>query len=134
MRVMILVKATVASETGEMPSPQRLTAMAAYHDTLIEAGILLAGEGPKPSRCGKRVRFSGEARTVSDGPFAESPETHAATSEPRLNPRIRRFLTTVHRQARSLEEAVEWVRRCPNPMPADSDIEIRPLYEAADFS
>ena len=96
MRVMILVKATVASETGEMPSPQRLTAMAAYHDTLIEAGILLAGEGPKPSRCGKRVRFSGEARTVSDGPFAESPETHAVTSEPRLNPRIRRFLTTVH--------------------------------------
>ena len=101
MRVMILVKATVASETGEMPSPQRLTAMAAYHDTLIEAGILLAGEGPKPSRCGKRVRFSGEARTVSDGPFAESPETHAVTSEPRLNPRIRRFLTTVHNCRRS---------------------------------
>ena len=119
MRVMILVKATVASETGEMPSPQRLTAMAAYHDTLIKAGILLAGEGPKPSRCGKRVRFSGEARTVSDGPFAEPREVVAG------------FWLW---QVRSLEEAVEWVRRCPNPMPADSDIEIRPLYEAADFS
>ena len=121
MRVMILVKATVASETGEMPSPQRLTAMAAYHDTLIEAGILLAGEGPKPSRCGKRVRFSGEARTVSDGPFAESPETHAVTSEPRLNPRIRRFLTTVHTSVSARQEVGS-----PAPRPANS----RPLQLA----
>ena len=119
MRVMILVQATVASETGERPSPQRLAAMAAYNDRLIKAGVLLAGEGLKPSRCGKRVRFSGEARTVSDGPFANPGEQVAG------------FWLW---QVRSLEEAVEGVRRCPNPMPADSDIKIRPLYEAADFS
>jgi hypothetical protein len=119
MRVMILVKATAASEAEARPSPERLAAMAAYNDSLIKAGILLAGEGLKPSRSGKRVRFSGERRTVSDGPFGATDELVAGF-----------WLWEV----RSLEEAVEWVRRCPNPMPQDSDIEIRPLYEAADFS
>jgi len=119
MRVMILVKATAESEAGNLPSPERLAAMTAYNERLIKAGILLAGEGLKPSRCGQRVRFSGERRTVIDGPFGATDELVAGF-----------WLWEV----RSLEEALEWVRRCPNPMPGDSDIEIRPLYEAADFS
>lgn len=119
MRVMILVKATAESEAGDLPSPERLAAMTAYNERLIKAGILLAGEGLKPSRCGQRVCFSGERRTVTDGPFGATEELVAGF-----------WLWEV----RSLEEALEWVRRCPNPMPGDSDIEIRPLYEAADFS
>ena len=119
MRVMILVKATAESEAGDLPSPERLAAMTAYNERLIKAGILLAGEGLKPSRCGQRVRFSDERRTVTDGPFGATEELVAGF-----------WLWEV----RSLEEALEWVRRCPNPMPGDSDIEIRPLYEAADFS
>ena len=114
MRVMILVKATAESEAGDLPSPERLAAMTAYNERLIKAGILLAGEGLKPSRCGRRVRFSGERRTVTDGPFGATDELVAAF-----------WLWEV----RSLEEALEWVRRCPNPMPGDSDIEIRPLYD-----
>ena len=118
MRVMVLVKATKESEAGVMPDEKLLTAMGAFNDELIKAGVMLAGEGLQPSSKGARVRFSGTNRTVIDGPFAETKELIAGY-----------WLW----QVRSFEEAVEWVKRCPNPMREESEIEIRPLFEAADF-
>jgi hypothetical protein len=101
-----------------MPSAELLAAMGKFNESLVKAGILLAGEGLKPSRQGKRVHFSGKQRTVTDGPFTETKELVAGF-----------WLWQVH----SIEEAVEWVKRCPNPMLTDSDIEIRPVFEAEDF-
>jgi hypothetical protein len=118
MRVMVLVKATKDSEAGVMPSEQLLTEMGNYNEELVKAGIMLAGEGLHPSAKGARVRFSGTQRTVIDGPFAETKELVAG------------FWLW---QVKSLEEAIEWVKRCPNPMLTDSEIEIRPVFEAADF-
>ena len=119
MRVMVLVKATAESEAGVMPSAELLEAMGRYNEELVGAGILLAGEGLKPSSQGKRVAFDGPDRTVIDGPFAETRELVAGY-----------WLWEV----KDLAEAVEWVKRCPNPMPGPSEIEIRPLYEMADFA
>lgn len=118
MKVMVMVKATKDSEAGVMPTPELLTAMGKFNESLVKAGIMLAGEGLKPSRFGKRVRFSGKSRTVTDGPFTETKELVAG------------FWLW---QVRSMEEALEWVKRCPNPMLTDSDIEIRPLFELEDF-
>ena len=118
MRVMVIVKATADSEAGLMPSTELLTEMGRYNEELVKAGIMLAGEGLKPSSAGKRVHFSGRNRTVIDGPFAETKELVAGY-----------WLW----QARSMDEAIEWARRCPNPMPGDSDLEIRPIFEAEDF-
>lgn len=118
MRVMVLVKASKESEEGQMPSTELLTAMGQYNEQLVKAGIMLAGEGLHPSVKGKRVRFSGKSRTVIDGPFAETKELVAG------------FWLW---QVKSMAEAVEWVRRCPNPMQSDSEIEIRPVFEAEDF-
>jgi hypothetical protein len=118
MRVMVIVKATADSEAGLMPTEQLLTEMGRYNEELVKAGIMLAGEGLKPSSQGKRVRFSGAKRTVIDGPFAETKELIAGY-----------WLW----QVRSMDEAVEWARRCPNPMPGESDLEIRPIFEAEDF-
>jgi hypothetical protein len=118
MKVIVFVKATAESEAGVMPSQELLTAMGAYNESLVKAGIMLAGEGPKPSRHGKRVHFSGKTRAVTDGPFTETKELVAG------------FWIW---QVRSIEEAVEWVRRCPNPMLSDSDIEIRPVFGPEDF-
>ena len=118
MKVAVLVKATKDSEAGVMPTPELLTAMGQFNESLVKAGILLAGEGLKPSRYGKRVHFAGKQRTVTDGPFTETKELVAGF-----------WLWQVH----SIEEAVEWVKRCPNPMLTDSDIEIRPVFEMDDF-
>lgn len=118
MRVMVLVKATADSEAGVMPSTEMFADMGAFNEALVQAGVMLAGEGLHPSAKGKRVRFSGSDRTVVDGPFAATEELVAGY-----------WLW----QVASMDEAVAWVRRCPNPMPGDSEIEIRPLYEAADF-
>lgn len=118
MRVMVMVKATAESEAGKMPSTELLAAMGDFNEALVKAGVMLAGEGLHPSVRGKRVRFSGSQRGVTDGPFAETKELVAG------------FWLW---QVKSMEEAVEWVRRCPNPMASDSDIEIRPLFEAEDF-
>jgi hypothetical protein len=118
MRVMVIVKANRQSEAGEMPSGELLAAMGAYNEELQNAGILLAGEGLQPSAKGARVRFDGEGRTVSNGPFANSEELIAGY-----------WLWQVD----SLAQAVEWVKRCPNPMSGPSDIEIRPLFEMDDF-
>ncbi len=119
MKFMILVKATKNSEAGLMPSQELLTAMMQYNQTLVDAGIMLAGEGLHPSSKGVRVRFSGSKRVVTGGPFAETNEVVAGY-----------WLW----QCRSMEEAIEWVKRCPNPMPGEeSDIEIRPLFGAEDF-
>lgn len=118
MRVMVVVKATKDSEAGVLPSKELLTAMGKYNEELVKAGIMLAGDGLKPSSNGKRVRFSGSKRTVIDGPFAETKELIAGY-----------WIW----QVRSMEEAVEWLKRCPNPMPGESEIEIRPVFEAADF-
>ena len=118
MRVMVLVKATEDSEAGLMPSTELLEAMGRFNEELVKAGIMLAGEGLKPSAQGKRVAFDGSARTVVDGPFAETRELVAGF-----------WLWEV----KDMAEAVEWVKRCPNPMPGPSEIEIRPLYEMADF-
>lgn len=118
MRVMVLVKATADSEAGTMPSTEMFAAMGAFNEELVKAGVMLAGEGLHPSARGKRVQFSGSGRTVVDGPFTETKELVAGY-----------WLW----QVASMEEAVEWVRKCPNPMPGDSEIEIRPVYEAADF-
>jgi hypothetical protein len=115
---MVMVKATADSEAGAMPSEELLTAMGAFNEELVKAGVMLAGEGLHPSAKGKRVRFSGRQRTVIDGPFAETKELVAG------------FWLW---QVKSMEEAIEWVRRCPNPMPTDSEIEIRPVFEAEDF-
>ena len=118
MKVMVIVKATKDSEAGVLPSEELLTAMGKYNEELVRAGIMLAGEGLKPSSQGKRVRFSGSKRTVIDGPFAETKELIAGY-----------WIW----QVRSMDEAVEWLKRCPNPMPGESDIDIRPIYESADF-
>jgi hypothetical protein len=118
VRVMVLVKATRDSEAGVMPSTELLAAMGKYNEELVKAGIMLAGEGLQPSAKGKRVRFSGTQRTVIDGPFAETKELVAG------------FWIW---QVKSMDEAVEWVRRCPNPMPGESEIEIRQVFEAEDF-
>jgi hypothetical protein len=118
MRVMVLVKATKDSEAGIMPSTELLEAMGKYNEELVNAGILLAGEGLQPSSKGKRVAFDGASRTVIDGPFPATSELVAG------------FWLW---QVKDMAEAVAWVKRCPNPMPGPSEIEIRPLYEAADF-
>ena len=118
MRVMVLVKATKDSEAGIMPSTELLEAMGKYNEELVNAGILLAGEGLKPSSQGKRVAFDGLNRTDIDGPFAETHELVAG------------FWLW---QVKDMADAVEWVKRCPNPMPGPSEIEIRPVFEAADF-
>jgi hypothetical protein len=118
MRVMVIVKASQESEAGKMPGTELLAAMGKFNEQLVKAGIMLAGEGLHPSSKGKRVRFSGAQRTVVDGPFAETKELIAGY-----------WLW----QVKSMEEAVEWVKRCPNPMESDSEIEIRPVFEAEDF-
>ena len=118
MKVMVLVKANRDSEAGVMPSEQLLTEMTDYNEELVKSGIMLAGEGLHPSSRGKRVHFSGKNRTVIDGPFAETKELVAGY-----------WLW----QVKSMDEAVEWVKRCPNPMMEESDIEIRQVFEAEDF-
>ena len=118
MRVMVMVKATADSEAGVMPSEQLLAETGRFNEELVKAGVMLAGEGLHPSTKGVRVRFSGNTRSVVDGPFAETKELVAGF-----------WLWQVH----SLDEAIEWARRCPNPMPGDSEIEIRPVFEAEDF-
>lgn len=118
MRFMLIVKATPDSEAGVMPSEEMLAAMGRYNEELVKAGVLLAGEGLQPSSKGARVHFSGANRSVSDGPFAETRELVAG------------FWLI---QARSLAEAIEWVKRCPNPHPEDTCIEIRQVFEAEDF-
>ena len=118
MRVMVIVKATAESEAGEMPSEQLLAEMGKYNEELVKAGVLLAGEGLHPSSKGVRVRFSGGKRTVIDGPFAETKELIAG------------FWLW---QVKSLDEAIEWAKRCPNPTGEEAEIEIRPVFEAEDF-
>lgn len=118
MRVMVMVKATDQSEAGEMPSEQLLADMGRFNEELVQAGVMLDGEGLHPSAKGARVRFAGSARTVVDGPFAETKELVAGY-----------WLW----QVRSMEEAIEWVKRCPNPHSGPSEIEIRPVFEADDF-
>ena len=118
MRAMVMVKATQDSEAGVMPSEQLLADMGRFNEELVKAGVMLAGEGLHPSSKGVRVKFSGDRRSVVDGPFAETKELVAGF-----------WLWQVH----SMDEAIEWVRRCPNPMPGDSEIEIRPVFEAEDF-
>ena len=119
MRVMVIVKATPSSETGELPKPELLEAMGKFNEALVQAGIMRSGDGLKPSSEGVRVRFSGKDRSVTDGPFTETKELIAGY-----------WVWEVD----SMEEAIEWVKRCPNPMLEDSDIEIRPFYELADFA
>jgi hypothetical protein len=118
MKVMVMVKATQDSEAGVMPTEQLLTEMGQYNEELVKAGIMLAGEGLHPSSKGVRVQFSGSSRTVTDGPFIETKELVAGY-----------WLW----QVKSIEEAITWVKRCPNPMPGESEIEIRPIFEAEDF-
>ena len=118
MRFMVIVKATEASENGVMPSEELLAAMGRYNEELVAAGIMQAGEGLHPSSRGVRVRFSGVDRSVIDGPFAETKELIAGF-----------WLWEVA----SLAECVEWVKRCPSPMPGDSEIEIRQVFDAEDF-
>lgn len=119
MRVMVFVKATEDSEAGTMPPAELFEAMGRYNQELIEAGIMLGGDGLKPSAHGKRIAFDGPGRTVIDGPFAETRELVAGY-----------WLWEV----KDMAEAVEWVKRCPNPMLGPSEIEIRPVYEMADFA
>lgn len=118
MRVMVLVKATQDSEAGVLPTAELLAAMGAFNDELVKAGILVDGDGLKPSRHGRRMVFDGAQRTVVDGPFAATPELVAGY-----------WIWTVA----DMDEAVAWLRRCPNPMPGRSEVEIRPFYEMADF-
>src|SRR5262245_19788120 len=118
MRVMVIVKATKASEAGVMPDERLLTEMGNYNEELVKAGIMLAGDGLHPSSKGKRVRFSGTQRTVIDGPFAETKELIAG------------FWLW---QVKSMDEAVEWLKRCPNPHNEVTEVEIRPVFEAEDF-
>jgi hypothetical protein len=118
MRVMVIIKADKDSEAGVMPSEQLLTEMGNFNEELVKAGIMLAGEGLHPSSKGKRVRFSGTQRNVIDGPFAETKELIAG------------FWLW---QVKDMDEAVEWVKRCPNPMGQESEVEIRPVFEAEDF-
>ena len=119
MRVMVIVKATKNSEAGVMPTEKLLADMGAFNEELVKAGIMLAGDGLHPSSKGKRVRFSGGKKTIVDGPFAETKELIAGY-----------WIW----QVKSMEEALEWVRRCPDPMPGEeSELEIRPCFEAEDF-
>lgn len=118
MKVMVIVKATPSSEAGIMPTTELLEAMGAYNEELVKAGIMLAGEGLHPSSKAVRVHFSGKDRLVTDGPFTETKELIAG------------FWLW---QVKSMDEAIEWVKRCPNPMIEDSDIDIRPLFEMEDF-
>jgi hypothetical protein len=118
MRFMVMVKATKDSEAGLMPQEKLLAEMGKFNEELVKAGVMLSGEGLQPSAKGARVRFSGTKRTVIDGPFAETKELVAG------------FWMW---QVKSKEEAIEWVKRCPNPMPGDSEIEIRQVFEAEDF-
>ncbi|WP_437894494.1 YciI family protein [Sorangium sp. So ce124] len=118
MRFMILIKATKDSEAGVMPSEQLLTEMGKFNEELVKAGVMVAGEGLHPSAKGARIRFSGEKRTVVDGPFTETKELIAGF-----------WIWDV----KSKEEAIEWVKRCPNPMYEDSEIEIRQVFTADDF-
>jgi len=118
MRFMVMVKATKASEAGEMPSQELMAAMGAYNEDLVKAGVMKAGEGLHPSSKGVRVVFSGKDRRVIDGPFAETKELVAG------------FWLW---ECASMQEAVEWVKRCPNPMPTESEIEIRQVFSADDF-
>jgi hypothetical protein len=118
MKVMVMVKATQDSEAGVMPSEQLLTEMGQFNETLVKAGIMLAGEGLHPSSKGVRVKFSGSNRSVTDGPFTETKELIAGY-----------WIW----QVASMEEAIAWVKRCPNPMPGESEIEIRPIFAVEDF-
>jgi hypothetical protein len=118
MRVIVLVKASKDSEAGVMPSQELLTEMGKYNEELVKAGIMLAGEGLHPSSKGKRIHFAGKSRTVIDGPFAETKELVAG------------FWIW---QVRSMDEAVAWLKRCPNPHYEDCEVEIRPVFEASDF-
>jgi len=118
MRFMVIVKATPESEAGEMPSTELMTAMGNFNEELVNAGIMLAGDGLQPSSKGARVRFSGKDRTVIDGPFAETKELVAGY-----------WIW----QVKDLAEAIEWVKRCPNPMESESEIEIRQIFEMEDF-
>ena len=118
MRVMVIVKASKQSEAGVMPDPKLLADMGRFNEELVKAGVILAGEGLKASSFGARVKFSGSSRSVVDGPFAETKELIAG------------FWLW---QVRSMDEAIEWVRRCPNPHPGESEIEIRPVFEMEDF-
>src|SRR3954469_203250 len=118
MRFMVMVKATPESEAGVMPSEELLRAMGAYNEELVKAGVLLAGEGLHPSSKGARVRFEGDQRTVIDGPFTETKELVAG------------FWLL---ECKSREEALEWIKRCPNPMDGPSEIELRQVFEAEDF-
>lgn len=119
MRVMVIVKATKNSEAGVMPTEEQLAAMGRFNEELVKAGVMLDGDGLQPSSRGKRVRFSGGKKTVIDGPFAETKELIAG------------FWIW---QVKSMEEALEWARRCPDPMPGEeAELEIRPIVEAEDF-
>ena len=118
MRFMVLVKADANSEAGVMPSEDLLARMGEYNEEMVKAGVMLAGEGLHPSSKGSRVRFSGEERSVIDGPFAETKELIAGY-----------WLI----QVKSLDEAIEWVKRCPNPMEGESEIEVRQVFEEEDF-
>lgn len=119
MRVMVMVKATKDSEQGIVPGPELFEAMGKYNEELVKAGIMLNGDGLKPSSQGKRIAFDGPKRTVIDGPFAETRELVAGY-----------WIWEV----KDMAEAVEWAKRCPNPMPGPSELEIRPFYEMADFA
>ena len=118
MRVIVIVKASKESEAGVMPDEKMLAEMGKYNEELVKAGIMLAGEGLHPSSRGKRVRFSGTSRTVVDGPFAETKELMAGY-----------WLW----QVKSMDEAVEWLKKCPNPHNEESEVELRPVFEAEDF-
>ncbi|MBB5015929.1 YciI family protein [Rehaibacterium terrae] len=118
MRCMVMVKATASTEAGEMPGTELLAEMTKFNEELVKAGVMLAGEGLQPSAKGARVRFSGNSRTVVDGPFAEAKELIAG------------FWLW---QVRSLDEAIEWAKRCPNPTGVEGELEIRPVFEAEDF-
>lgn len=118
MKVMAIVKASPESEAGQMPDTELMAAMTRFNEQLADAGVLLAGEGLHPSSRGKRVQFEGEQRRVVDGPFAETKELIAG------------FWLW---QVRSMDEALEWARRCPNPHPSGGEIELRPLFEVEDF-
>lgn len=119
MKVMVIVKASPDSEAGKLPSTELLEAMGQFNQQLVDAGVMLAGEGLKPSSAGARVRFQGEDRIVTDGPFAETKELIAGY-----------WMW----QVGSLEEAIDWVKKCPPPMEGESEIEIRPIYEMDDFA
>jgi hypothetical protein len=118
MRFMVMVRATAETEAGMKPSEELLAAMAKYNEELVKAGVMLDGHGLQPSAKGARVRFNGAKRTVIDGPFAEAKELVAGY-----------WMI----QVKSLDEAIEWVKRCPNPMDGESEIEIRQVYELEDF-